>query len=151
MDAGAREGAGDTGQSQFPHGDRLLEDVRQFAAHPVRAGRDRGAVGGMDLASSGRARLDELYPSDRRVADHPAGYRGSRATACRHHDAQSFRRASGGRSRCAFAVRPARGLSHPPSLADAGCDRPNLVPPFLQSPTSARLDYRGSVQEQASY
>ena len=47
-------------QGQPPHGDRLLEDVRQSAAHPVRAGRDRRAAGGMDPAawrprSSGRA------------------------------------------------------------------------------------------------
>ena len=71
-------------------GDRLLEDVRQSAAHPVGAGRDRGAAGGMDAAAAGRARLDGLRPADRRAADAPAGDRGAAAAACRHHAAQPF-------------------------------------------------------------
>ena len=132
-------------------GDRLVEDVRQPAAHAVRAGCDRGAPGGLDAAAPGRARLDGLRPADRRAADAPAGDRGACAAALRHHGAQPFLRARVGCPGCPGAVRAARGLPRPPGLADAGCDRPHLVSALRQPSPSARLDHRGPVQEHASH
>ena len=127
-----------------------MEDVRQSAAHPVRAGCPRRAVGGLDAASSGRAGLDRLRLADCRAADDPAGDRRTCAAAFRHHGAQPFHRAWGGCSCCPRAVRAARGLSRSPGLADAGCDRLDLVSAFRQPSPSARLDHRGPVQEHAS-
>ena len=68
---------------------------------------------------------------------------------CRHHDAQPFFGACVGYRQRSVADRPARGLSAPPGLADAGCDRPDHVPAVRQSPPPARLDHLGPVQQQA--
>ena len=69
---------------------KMFDNLRRTLSAPAAL---VALLAGWTLPPDGRARLDGLRPADRRAADHPAGDRRPCPAACRHHDAQPFRRA----------------------------------------------------------
>ena len=152
--AGCRRAGADKAEPRA--GDRLLEDVRQSAAHPVGAGRRSSPCWRAGLLPLPAAlvwtgfvlltiALPTLLPVLGAIVPRRAG----------HHAAQPFRRARRGCRSSAGAVRAARRLSRPSGLADGRRDRADLVsavrqPRHLlewttaaQSTSSLRLDWLG--------
>ena len=90
---------------------KMLDNLRRTLSAPARV---RRAGRRLDPAAARRARLDRLRPADDRAADAPAGPRGARAAARRHHDAQPSRaRLASDLVLAAGADRPAQSSSSP--------------------------------------